>query len=293
MKTILVIIAFLLTSNTFAQQTHLDSLILSKKTKYIEGIVPVYVTPGYEDKAISWQTTIIEAKKYFENKYKGISIKAKLVVLDSANWVKEMFPYGYTFGSQGWIVLPGDEDFNDYVRIFGATSFQNELIKACEKNGLDPNEIPESSFQFVTVHELGHLIVQQSIKGGIPGEYLNEIVANVVAWEFFKKNKPEVMKGIELYFDLFRNNYTNPKYTTLTELSKNYGEMDMDNYVWYHSNFMKLVEEIYAVKEVDLLSCIRKLSQENNIKDMNNIKMGSLLDQYYNGIFSKWLAKYN
>ena len=293
MKTILVILGLAIAVNTFAQQNYLDSLILSKKPKYIEGIIPVYVIPGYEAKAISWQSTITEAKIYFENKYNGININAKLAVLDSTNWTNEIYGYGYTYGSEGWIVLPGDEDFNDYVRIFGASSFRNALVKECEKNGIEPNELPESSFQFISVHELGHLIVQQSIKEGIPGEFLNEIVANIVAWEFFKENKPEVMKGLELWFNVFRNNYTNPKYKTLTELSQNYGTMDVANYVWYHSNFMKLVEEIYAVNDVDLLLCLKEISQENNIKDMNILDLGSLLDKYYNGIFTNWLAKYN
>jgi hypothetical protein len=293
MKTILVTITFLLASNTFAQKTYLDSLILSKKPKFIEGAVPVYVIPGYEAKTVSWQLTITEAKKYFENKYEGISIKARLAVLDSVNWTNEICSYGYTFGSKGWIVLPGDEDFNDYIRIFGATPFRNELIKACQENNLNPDEIPESGFQFVSVHELGHLIVQQYIKGGIPGDYLNEVIANEIAWEYFTKNKPEVMSGFELFFNVFRNNYTNPKYTTLTELSKNMGRMDVGNYVWYHSNIMKLVKDINAVKDVDLLSCIKKLSQEQDISKLDNNKMASLLDKYYDGIFTKWLAKYN
>lgn len=293
MRTILVILGLTIAVNTFAQQTYLDSLIMSKKPKYIEGIIPVYVIPGYEAKAISWQSTITEAKRYFENKYNGINIKAKLAVLDSANWTNEIYTYGYTYASKGWIVLPGDEDFNDYIRIFGASSFRNALVKECEKSELDPNELPVSGFHFIAVHELGHLIVQQSIKGGIPGEFLNEIAANVIAWDFFKENNPEVMKGVELWFNVFRNNYTNPKYKTLTELSQNYGKMSVGNYVWYHVNFMKLVEEIYAVKDVDFVQCLKTISQEYNIKDMNIIEIGNLLDKYYNGIFSNWLTKYN
>jgi hypothetical protein len=293
MKIILVIIAFVLASNTFAQEINLDSLILSKEPKFIDGTVPISVIPGYEAKAISWQATITEAKKYFEKKYEGISIKARLAVLDSVHWTNEICSYGYTFGYKNWIVLPGGEDFNDYIRIFGAAPFRDKLIIACQAKGMDPNEIPESGFQFVTVHELGHLIVQQYIKGGIPGDYLNEVLANVIAWDYFTKNKPDVMKGFELFFNVFRNNYTNPKYTTLTELSKNMGRMDMGNYVWYHSNMMKLVEDIYAVKDVDLLSCIKKLSQEQDISNLDNYKMASLLDKYYHGIFTKWLERYN
>jgi hypothetical protein len=293
MRTILVILGLTIVANTFAQQTYLDSLIMSKKPRYIEGIVPVYVIPGYETKAISWQSTITEAKNYYENKYKGISIKAKLAVLDSANWTTEIVGYGYTYARDGWIVLPADVDFNDYVRIYGFLSFKNILREECDKIGLDPNELPGSMFQFVTVHELGHILVKQLIKEGIPGEFLNETVANVIAWEFFKKSKPEAMRGFELSFNVFFKNYTNPKYKTLTELSENYGKMDIENYCWYQFNFLKLVEEIYAVKDVDLLLCFKKLGQENNLKDMNIIEIGSLLDKYYNGIFSKWLAKYN
>lgn len=293
MKIILALLGLAIAANTFAQQTYLDSIIMSKNPHYIEGIIPVYVTPGHEAKAISWQATITEAKSYFENKYQGISIKAKLAVLDSANWTNEIVAYGYTFASRGWIVLPGGIDFNDYVRIYGAYSFRKSFLKDCEKNGLDPNEIPESGFQFVTVHELGHIFIRQIVKEGIPGQFLNEIVANVIAWEFFKRNKPEVMKGFELWLSVFRNNYTNPKFKTLTELSENYGKMDIVNYIWYNANFMKLVEEIYAVKDVDLILCLKKISQENIIKDMSIIDIGNLLDKYYNGIFSNWLAKYN
>jgi len=293
MRAILVILGLTIAVNNIAQQTYLDSLIMSKKPKHIEGIIPVYVIPGYEAKAISWQATITEAKRYLEKKYNGINIKAKLAVLDSANWTNEIYGYGYTYASKGWIVLPGDEDFDDYIRIFGASSFRNALVQECKKSGLDPNDIPVSSFHFITVHELGHLLVQQSIKGGIPGEFLNEIAANVIAWDFFMENNPEAMKGVELWCSVFRNNYTNPKYKTLTELSENYGKMSVGNYVWYHVNFMKLVEEIYAVKDVDFIECLKIINQQDTIKDMNIIDIGILLDKYYNGIFSNWLAEYN
>ena len=85
-KSIFLFLACAFGLNLNAQQINLDSLIGTKKTVYIEGIIPASVTHGYESQAILWQSAIADAKHYYETKYKNIEVKANLAVLDSANW---------------------------------------------------------------------------------------------------------------------------------------------------------------------------------------------------------------
>lgn len=256
MKTIILFLAVLIALNTNAQQTNLDSLIGSKETTYIKGIVPALATPGYEDIAYQLQSVISDAIAYYSEKYNGTDMHAEFAVLDSINWTSEVFPYGYMYGSAGWIVMPGDINFNDFIRIYGASSFESILLEEAAKKGINPNEIPESFFQFVAIHEQGHLITSILIKGGLQEIFLSEMVANVIAYEFLITKNPDKFKGFKLFYDVDLKNYV-PHFTTMNELYENYGKMGVDNYVWYHCRFMKLVEEIYNKKDKDFLMCVK------------------------------------
>lgn len=291
LKGIFLFSAFLIGLDMNAQQGNLDSLIGNKETVYIEGIIPASVTHGYESKAILWQSAIADAKHYYEAKYMNIDINAKLAVLDSANWTFDV-SYGYTFGSKGWIVLPADVDFNAFVRIYGAIAFKDELLREAKIKGIKPDEILESFFAFVCVHELGHLIMSQMMKDGFSDILFNELAANAVAYEFFKNDKPELLRGYNLFCNVILKNY-NPHFKTLIELYENYGKMSVANYVWYHSNFMKLVEEIYNYKEVDFLTCLKKVCMESTDKNLKINEIAILLDKDYKGLITTWLSKNN
>jgi len=291
LRSLFLFAAYVIGLNLNAQQSHLDTLISAKKIVYIEGIIPASVTHGYESKAILWQSAIVDAKHYYETKYKNIDVKAKLAVIDSVNWTFDV-PYGYTFANEGWIVLPADVDFNAFVRIYGASAFKDELLSEAKTKGIKPDEILESFFAFVCVHELGHLIMAQMMKDGFSDILFNELAANVVAYEYFKNNRPELLRGYNLFYNAVINNY-NPHFKTLTELYENYGKMSVANYVWYHSNFMKLVEEIYNYKEVDFLTCLKKVSMESKDKNLKIRDVAVLLDKDYKGLITTWLSKNN
>ena len=292
MKTIISFLAVLLALNVSAQQTYLDSLIESKETTYIKGIVPTQVTPGYEDIAYQLQSVVTDAIEYYSVKYDGLDIHAKFAVLDSINWTTEVFPYGFMYGSAGWIVMPGDIDFNDFIRIYGASSFESILLDEADEKGVNPNEIPESGFQFIAIHELGHLITSQMIKEGLREIFLSEIVANVIAYEFLNNNNPDKLKGFKLFYEVGLKNYV-PHFTTMNELYTNYGKMSVDNYSWYHWNFMKLVEEIYNKKDKDFLICVKKICQSGNIMEMDIKEIATHIDKDYDGIFTRWLSTFN
>jgi len=292
MKTIISFLAVLLALNISAQQTYLDSLIGSKETTYIKGIVPTHATLGYEDIAYQLQSVVTDAIEYYSVKYDGLDIHAKFAVLDSINWTTEVFPYGFMYGSAGWIVMPGDIDFNDFIRIYGASSFESILLDEAAEKGVNPNEILESFFQFVAIHELGHLITSQMIKEGLREKFLSEIVANVIAYEFLNNNNLDELKGYKLFYEVVLKNYV-PHFTTMNEYYTNYGKMSVDNYVWYHCKFMKLVEEIYNKKDKDFLICVNKLCQSDNIMEMDINEIATHIDKDYNGIFTRWLSTFN
>jgi hypothetical protein len=292
MKSILPLLAIAIGFNLNAQQINLDSLIGTKKTVLFEGIIPASVTHGYESKAKLWQSVIAEGKHYYEAKYKNITVNAKLAVLDSAHWTSEVVSYGYTFATQGWIVLPADIDFNDFVRIYGDISSKDEFLREAKIKGIKPDEIAESVFSVICIHELGHLIMTQMINDEFSDVLFNELAANIVAYEFFKNNKPELLKGFELFYNFHLNNYK-PFYTTLNELYDNMGKMSVANYDWYESKFMKLVEEIYNYKEVDFLTSLKNICMESKDKNLGIKEIAILLDKDYKGLITTWLSKNN
>lgn len=281
----------LFTNDVKGQKTKLDSIINSRTTTIIEGVVPAYIIQGYDSIATLRQSLITEAIIYYQSKYKALDFHVKLSILDSTNWITEIFPYGYTFAHSGWIVMPGDIDFNDFIRIYGASTFKNELMKESLEKMIKPDDIPESIFHFAAIHELGHLIVGQKIKEVSLGIFLNELAANIIAYEFLKNNRPDLLNGWILFYNVDIQNY-NPFYKTMSELYDNYGKMSVDNYLWYHCNFMTLVEEINKRTDLDFLFCLEKLTQNNKFKDMDINEIVFLLDKDYDGIFTKWLEKF-
>ena len=130
------------------------------------------------------------------------------------------------------------------------------------------------------------------MKDGFSDILFNELAANVVAYEYFKNNRPELLRGYNLFYNAVINNY-NPHFKTLTELYENYGKMSVANYVWYHSNFMKLVEEIYNYKEVDFLTSLKNICMESKDKNLKIRDVAVLLDKDYKGLITTWLSKNN
>lgn len=275
------------------KQSDLDSIIESKNTTIIKGVIPTYAAPGCEDIARQRQSIMIEAIKYYSAKYEGVDIKAKFAVLDKTNWTSEVYPYGYMYGWAGWIVMPGDIGLNDFIKIYGGLSMKPFLLEEASKQGINLMEMPESNFEFFAVHELGHLIVYQMIdEHPLKNIFLHEMAANVVAYEFLNNNYPEKLRRWKLFFEVVLKNYV-PYFTTMNELYDNFGEMSVDNYVWYHSNFTKLVEEIYNKKDKDFLICLKRHHHENNIMDKEIKETVKLLDKDYDGIFTKWLENFD
>ena len=117
------------------------------------------------------------------------------------------------------------------------------------------------------------------------------MIANVIAYEFLITKNPDKFKGFKLFYDVDLKNYV-PHFTTMNELYENYGKMGVDNYVWYHCSFMKLVEEIYNKKDMDFLMCVKKLCQTNNIMELELTDIATHIDKDYDGIFTRWLSTF-
>ncbi len=89
------LIGLVVTLNSIAQ-SKLDSLIQLRKTDLIEGKLLTYYTPGHKAIALEFQKTLSGAISYYENKY-ARTFQIKLLVLDSTQWLKEIYPFGFVF----------------------------------------------------------------------------------------------------------------------------------------------------------------------------------------------------
>src|SRR6478736_2882618 len=106
MKRSLWSLLFLLSvSSVFSQDRTIDSLLHTRKTDSLTGKVKAYYSPGNKKIATELQQLVTDASLHYEKKY-GIKFEIKMIVLDSIQWFKEFFPYGFVFHySPDWLVL--------------------------------------------------------------------------------------------------------------------------------------------------------------------------------------------
>ncbi len=111
---------------TAAGQNSYDSLLSTRKTNRLEGRVPTIYSPGSRAQAQVFASTYQAAITYYEKLY-PIHFSLQLAVLDSAQWVKEVFPYGYLMYDSGWAMLPAGMTYDFILRLYGIADQRQAL----------------------------------------------------------------------------------------------------------------------------------------------------------------------
>jgi hypothetical protein len=235
-------------------QTQLDTLIGLRKTIVIEGKVTTYYSPGQNAIAKEYQETLTAAIKYFEKKYKK-EFTVKLAVLDSAQWLHEMVPFGLIFYSDGWIVLNAGMNYQNFVDMYGLNIKHTDT--ELKKLKLEPNDFITSVFKFYSVHELGHYFINELSDAKSPDNWTNEFVPTYLAYDFFSNVQPNELKGMEVFSSLLKDHFS-PAYASINDFNEKYVSVGIPNYVWYHSNFYFFTKSLYNCKGTNFFSTFEK-----------------------------------
>lgn len=233
-------------------QYNIDSLVRLKNTDFIDGKVPTYFTKGHEEIALNYQKLITDAINYFEKRYSR-TFDVKLAVIDSANWLNEVYPYGFVFHEEGWIGMNTGMSYETFKRIYGLQSYFEQLDKALIKNGITKNQLVNSFLNFYSIHELGHYYITELSNAISPDNWTNEFVPSYFAYDYFINNKPKEIEPFGIFCKIDRDHYL-PKYSSIKDFNELYAGTGLENYVWYHSNFYFLVKSLYKCYEKDFVS---------------------------------------
>jgi hypothetical protein len=217
--------------------------------------------------------------------------KLKLAVLDSADWKgKELPSYGFFFTNNGWIVIPGDYNYQKFMRMFGYYPYRNEINKKLKKVSRNYESLlTESLYKYTIIHELGHIYTQTILKAYAPDSWTSEILASYFAIDFLQKTDLNAVKVIDITTSVYAKKYV-PKYRSLLDFNTNYANVGLENYIWYHSMFQPMIDEIYAKYKTGFLQTYaRRFPKTPDAKKPAQEELLKILDELTGGITTKWV----
>jgi len=269
-------------------QYNVDSLVRLRNPDFIDGKVPTYFTRGHKEIALSYQKLITDAINYHEKKYSK-TFKVKLAVIDSANWLNEVYPYGFVFYEDGWIGMNTGMSYESFKKIYGLQSYFEQLDKALVKNGISQNQLVNSFLNFYSVHELGHYYITELSNVKPPDNWTNEFIPSYFAYDYFINNKPKEIEPFELFCKIDRDNYL-ARYTTIKDFNELYSETGLENYVWYHSNFYFLIKNLYQCYKTDFIPTFEVGFNRTSMDNFSTTDIISFLDKKCGGQARQWVT---
>jgi hypothetical protein len=284
MKLLLTFLGILFWGSSISQ-SQLDTLIGLRKTDFIEGKVPTYYSPGNKTIAKDFQATIAAAIDYYEKKYNKV-FSVKLAVLDSAQWLTEVAPFGLIFYNEGWIVLNAGMNYRKFADMYGLNI--NYASKQLKKEKLAENAFITSVFKFYAIHELGHYFINELSNAKSPDKWTNEFTPTYFAYDFFSRERKKELMGMEIFSSVLKDHYS-PAYSSIPDFNERYVRVGLPNYVWYHSNFYFLTKSLYNCKGTNFLSSFEQTFPKSSKNEHTTEEITRLLDTGCAGLVTTWV----
>ena len=274
---------------SFSQDRTIDSLLLTRKTDSLIGKVKTYYSPGNKKIAAELQQLVSDAILYYEKKYK-VTLNLQMIVLDSAQWFKELLPYGFVFfDGTHWLVLNTGMTYENFKSVYGFNSISDQLDSAFKKNKITAEEVIYSRLKFLSLHELGHYFIYNLSGAKSPNFWTNEFIAWYFANEYITQYQPQIKKGFDVFCRTVSNFYP-VEHTSLTDFDTLYFKVKIGNFAWYHSRFYFLADALYKCAGDSYLKTF-----ETNFPNKEGLNYGQeminkLIEANCDGVVSKWIT---
>jgi hypothetical protein len=115
----------------------MDSTIYAKNLNVIEGTIPTYFTAICSNRAQKLHSVLQNLVRIYSPEGDNV-FKLKLAVIDSTEWTGLGVPYGFSFIRQGWIIIPGDLDYQKILRLWGHLKLKDVIKENLNKLSDDP-----------------------------------------------------------------------------------------------------------------------------------------------------------
>jgi hypothetical protein len=206
MKYILFAVWLFLFYDPAAAQSKFDSLVYSRNTEQLEGLVPTYYTPGYRLKAENFKSAFEKAIHFYEASYPG-HFAIKVAIMDSAHWLKEICPYGYLNYDSRWAMIPAKMSYGSLLQLYGIENKREKLDSLLIENNLTADELVSSIFLVYSLHELGHYFIMDLNHAIIPDMFANELIATYFSLNYFKSTDGKDLSNLILFSKFISQNF--------------------------------------------------------------------------------------
>jgi hypothetical protein len=283
-----VIYFILISTVSFAQYRTIDTLLLTRKTDSLTGKVKTYYSPGSKKRAAELQQLVSGAILYYEKKY-DVKFNVQMIVLDSAQWFKELLPYGFVFyDGTHWLVLNTGMTYENFKSVYGFQNISAQFDSAFKKNKITAEEVIYSRLKFLSLHELGHYYIYNLSHAKSPNHWTNEFIAWYFANEYITKNNPQVKKGFDIFCRTVSNCYP-VEHTSLSDFNEIYSNMKIGNFAWYHSQFYFLADTLYKCAGLSYLKNFATNFPNKGGLQYSTEIINKLIESGCDGVVNKWI----
>ena len=262
------------------QSNRMDSLIYGKNLTVINGTIPTYYSMSCKERANESHLLLQDISKMYSSNGNN-EFKLKLAVIDSTDWTGFAVPYGFGFISQGWIIIPGDLNFDKLSHLWGYYKFRDVMKINIKKISKDPEkQLIDAIYKFFPVNELGHYYISNILGARNPDKWTNELMASYFTMDFLSKIDKKAEKTINIFSSTYAKEYQ-PAYRTLIDFNTKYAAVGLENYIWYSQMFILMGEEIHSKYKSDFIKSYaktfpktpdpKKFPQEELLKIMNDL----------------------
>ena len=264
------------------------------KTPRLDGIVPTYYTPGYQQHARDLQRFVI-GEMGFAQRRLGVQLPLSLAVLDRTQWsaVERQLPYPMPSvdGEPPVALMPADwsaaEDF--FAKEGDIDSKTREELAEHHSAW---HEAGHRSGDLIGGHELGHAVVTAyGIHAGT--RWLNELLASYVLYAYLQSERRDLLWLIDIVQE--SNHLRLPQHhVSLEDFESQYMDIlanDGENYGWYQGQFLERVKSVYSQQGLDFLKRVRTAFPKGSSphEQLGNAETLRRLEQFSPG-FTAWAA---
>lgn len=279
-----------ISQDLLGQSTRMDSLIYGKDLELIDGAIPMYCAAQCENRGKEAQLLLQNLVETYSSDDRNV-FKLKLAVIDSSQWTGFADPYGFFFIRQGWIVIPGDLDFQKLSHLWGYYQFTDVMKQNLAEISNNPeNLLTDVLYNFVISHEVGHYYNNNILHAYTPDYWTSEWMASYIATDFLYKFDENAVKAFSIFTSTFTDEFE-PEYRKLSDFNLKYASVGLKNYVWYHCMFQPMIEDIYSQYGFDFTEIFAKaFPNTDEPKEYAQEDLLNKLDNITDGITSKWIG---
>src|SRR6266542_3454969 len=161
-KIIFFIASFITAYYSYGQMPdyNIDSLMALRKLDSIDGPVKTYYSPGNKERAIKAQKLLEGAVSYYNQKYKKPFV-IKLALLDSAQWLYEIVPWGFNFFNNGWGIVNAGVSIEYFFKMAELQDKSSGFKNYLQQQRVTPEQFMFENDMFTVVHEMGHYYIMK------------------------------------------------------------------------------------------------------------------------------------